>query len=547
MPPPPVRSLHALSRSFGPTPARKKLELLELVADAPRIGVRDLLLLQETLGFMRAHPDDPRVLRRVRALVAGLRERPEVGAHALNDHGFPGSTNTYRFSYAVLRQMVRRRPRAFEIDWDGVDDDGALMDALGLLVTSGEYQGLEDVSITLPEWFERCRPARCETDLRFVLELLERSRLTPHERAHLYDLCDLPVVYRLDEAGTGRCEVTLETGRVHYQRRDLDRSRFPLAPRIRRPLTRVRKGEAAVVDAALDLLCARNLEIYPLFYANPRDVTWVDCAHGLSIAFVGVLPEHRSALESLYFFLVTRNGVPLAYGPAAVHVGCCELGINLFPEFRAAEIRTIYAEFMRALHHLLGVRYYSITSYGMGEGNEDALKSGAFWFYRKLGFLPVNPEVEALACEEEERMRAHPGHRSDRRTLRALSRTGAYLDLSGGRSRPLALGALGIAQTRFVEEEFGGDRALADRRCAARMTRALDLGGKRPEGERHALRALAPLLCLCGAPSWSARDRRALARIVRAKGARSEMAAARLSADHETLAAALRELVGQVG
>ena len=96
------------------------------------------------------------------------------------------------------------------------------------------------------------------------------------------------------------------------------------------------------------------------------------------------------------------------------------MGINLFPEFRGGEIRHLYAQFMRVLHHHLGVEYFFLTSYGMGEGNEDAIRSGAFWFYRKLGFRAANPEVEALARTEEARMHAAPGYRSDRRMLRRL-------------------------------------------------------------------------------------------------------------------------------
>ena len=71
------------------------------------------------------------------------------------------------------------------------------------------------------------------------------------------------------------------------------------------------------------------------------------------------------------------------------------------------------------------------------EVDEDALRTGAFWFYRKLGFKPTNPEIEALARGEERRMAAQPGYRSDRRMLRRLSRTEAFLDLSGGKRRPL--------------------------------------------------------------------------------------------------------------
>ena len=55
----------------------------------------------------------------------------------------------------------------------------------------------------------------------------------------------------------------------------------------------------------------------------------------------------------------------------------------------------------QVLFHLASVRYFVLTPYGMGEDNDEALQSGAFWFYRKLGFRAANPEVEALAVREE--------------------------------------------------------------------------------------------------------------------------------------------------
>ena len=244
---------------------------------------------------------------------------------------------------------------------------------------------------------------------------------------------------------------------------------FPWNRSSANPSVRSYAAGQGVIDLALQTLCARSLEIYPLIYANPADVVLADCGRGMQVALVGVVPEWRSALESLHFFLILKNGVPVAYGPAAAFLGCCEMGINLFPEFRGGEIRYIYAQFMRVLHHRLGVDYFFLTRYGMGEGNPEAIRTGAFWFYRKLGFQPTNPDVEALARAEESRMRARPGYRSDRRTLHRLSHTEAYLDLSAGKCRPFDFGRFGLALGRHIAEKFDGDRALARKRCAARV------------------------------------------------------------------------------
>lgn len=196
-----------------------------------------------------------------------------------------------------------------------------------------------------------------------------------------------------------------------------------------------------MLDLALCALSSRNLEIYPLMYGDPEDVNLVDVGRGLTVMLSGVRPELRSPLEAVFFFSILKNGVPIAYGPASSFLG-------------------------------------------------------AFWFYRKLGFSAVNPAVEALAQSEEAIMAEQPGYRCSLATLRKLSHTSAYLDLSGGRCRP---------------------------------------------SERAALDSLAPLLCLLpDLPSWSRKDLKALAAIVRAKGGPCEADFARRALAHPRFGDALR-------
>jgi hypothetical protein len=549
-----IEELQAASRQFGPEAARHKLHLLQAIDGLKRPGRRHLIILQATLAFLEAYPDNAAILKQARAL--NLRLRSWVGALPGGNEegrpwnsGLPGTFNLYSYSYGVVRQMRVAHSGTLEIDWDTLEDEGPLLDVLPLLITPGETQGLEDIRISLRRWLDRCKPSSQATDLEFILDLFTGAGLPEAEAAHLYDSLDLPLIYRLSSPGTGRGETVLSTDRTHYQRQPLDRARFPLPPRIRRPLRGTRRLAQAsgrrVVNCALTTLGSRNLEIYPLIYANDRDVTVVNCGQGLQVALVGVAPEFRSTLESLFFFMVIKNGIPLAYGPAAVLLGCCEMGINLFPEFRGGDIRVIYAEFMRALHHLLEVDYFYLTPYGMGEDNEDALKSGAFWFYRKLGFIAANPEVEALARSQEALLSKDPRHRSDRRTLRQLSHTSAYLDLSSGVRRPLDLGRLGVAQSSYLTTRFAGDRRRAVPSCTRRVSRALGITDRKKwtADEKRALESLAPLLAMIpDLERWSERDRRGVVRFVRSKGAASEIPAPRLLARHGRLDAALRKL-----
>ena len=551
----PVRALHSLSRSFGRPSARRKLELLAEIAELPRLAPRRLLLLHSTLDFMRAYPDDVRVLAEVRRHVAGLRARVEAvpeGADSpvLFNQGFPGAVNSYPYSFEIARDLARRLPDCAEVDWDELEDETPLASTLELFLADAENESMESMQVGWREWLADSHTEDRPTDLACLLGFFERSRFTALEKACLFETCGLPIRYELGRPGTGKAEVESRPTRICFQTSELRRERFPLRPRIREPLGPLpllspARGRERI-ELARAALCSRNLEIHPLIYANPADVRHFESARGIDVVLIGVPPEHRSALSANTFFLVLKNGVPIAYGPASPFLGCCEMGINLFPEFRGGEIRLVYSQVMRLLHHLLGVDYFYLTSYGMGVDNEEAIQSGAFWFYRKMGFLASNPEVEALAREEEARMRAEPGYRCSTRTLRRLSPTEAYLDLTGGRRRQLSFARLGAALGRFIGRRFGGNRRLAEERCERAVVRALRIGSRAgwSADEKRALRRLAPVLAMIEDLSgWSARERAGMVRILRAKAARSEAPASRLMSRHQRLGEALSRAI----
>ena len=552
---PVIHALNELCRSFGRMAARTKLDLLKQIIKLEAVSSRDLLVLQDTLDFLRAYPDNAAVRQRVGRAVARMRQHARNLRHGpdttlLRNTGLPGSTTRYCYSYQVLRRLARRFPTCLEIDWDDLSSDVVLASTLELLLTPAENEGMEDVAGGWHDWVENGKSSPSQSDLEFLLQLFEDSDLDQLQQANLFENCELPLRYDLEEPGTGRCEVEVSVPRVQYQTRELSRERFPPEPEIRRTLHRPAPLSPAraekVIATCLAALCCRSLEIYPLIWASHRDVTIFPCARGVQVLLAGVPVEHRGPLGANYLFVVMKNGVPVGYGPANPFLGCCEMGVNLFPEFRGSEVRFFYSQVMRVLHHVLAVEYFYLMPYGMGVGNPEAIQSGAFWFYRKLGFVPSDPGVEALARLEEERMQQDSDHRSSVATLHRLSRTDAYLDLSKGRCRRFPFHELGLRVSQFVAETFAGSRRAARKSCTQRVRRALDVRSVSAWSapERMMLERLALTLAMIpDLHTWRASERAALVRIIRAKASASEAPAAALWRRHTRLEKALRQIV----
>src|SRR6185312_12695215 len=98
-----------------------------------------------------------------------------------------------------------------------------------------------------------------------------------------------------------------------------------------------------------------------------------------------------------------------------------ESGFNLYYTFREGETAWLYARVLRLMRQLLGVTVFSIDPYQVGHENEEGIESGAFWFYRKLGFRPVRPELLRLTLAEEGKIGANTSYRTPARTLRKLA------------------------------------------------------------------------------------------------------------------------------
>jgi hypothetical protein len=232
-----------------------------------------------------------------------------------------------------------------------------------------------------------------------------------------------------------------------------------------------------------------------------------------------------------------KNGVPAGYVELLSLFERAEVGFNLYYTFREGESAWIYARLLRLFRQVLGVNCFSIDPYQIGLENPEAIQSGAFWFYRKLGFRPVDPAAAALVAREEHRMAQTPGYRSSRRTLERLA--ASYLIFEGPGAEPGAWDTfrvrnLGLAAARAMAERFGGD---PDRfRCAASRSAARHLGIESSSG-------LAQLLSLVpDLPRWPQEDRATAAGILEAKQGPSEARYLRLMQRHSRLRAAFLRL-----
>jgi hypothetical protein len=201
---------------------------------------------------------------------------------------------------------------------------------------------------------------------------------------------------------------------------------------------------------------------------------------------------------------------------------------------------------MRVYHGLAGCTRFIANPYQFGGENSEALTSGAFWFYYRLGYRPVLPEIRGLAQQEAARIRRDRKYRSNVKTLRRLSSCDMHLTLPGARaneffaeewiatSSMLATGVLGKSAGRTRHDAVGD--------VAARVANDIGLRAlhRWSASEQRAFNNIAPIISAAAPGPWTKPDKRALRELLRAKGGDRELRYARLLGRNDKLLISLK-------
>jgi hypothetical protein len=304
-----------------------------------------------------------------------------------------------------------------------------------------------------------------------------------------------------------------------------------------------------LIETARLAMVTRSRELHAFSYPNPADVLVAEMGRGLRGVLIGLQPEQRLPFEGYYAFLAIKNGVPVGYGGGWCLFETLEFGFNIFESFRQGESAWILGQVLRAYHQVFRMLTVIVDPYQLGTGNPEALRSGAFYFYQRLGFKPGSEAVRRLLEAELAKIARDRRYRSPLRVLGRLAREEACLTLPGGSPAPerrLRARDLAALVTRDVARRHGGSRDAATRGAMRRVTRALGVGrlAAWTDAERGAFRRWAPVIALVpDLDRWAPALRARVVRMIRAKGGRGEGPYARQLLGLAPLARALEALV----
>lgn len=529
--------LRRIRNTFDGDAAADKLDILKQLNERTIRQPHAIRRLHDDLCFLCAYPDTPAVRRAAEAgldhVGAMVREQSDSMRERLEGSGIDGSAIRNVYSYDAAAWLCNHFGEQIDVDWASAETTTKIDALLSHFLLRAEIQAFEDTDMTTEAWVADARGSAAATDLAWMLRQVDHAIGNARSRRDLYEAAEVPLVWRLDGSAGAITRNRLSPARVFHHRNDrrptIDNARREVA----RPLQAIRhvparEGERLIL-MAIAMLAARGREVYAFCHGNPAEVYVADVGRGVQIVVNGVVPAMRLSLEGNYGYMMLKNGVPVGYGGVSPLFHQANTGINIFEAFRGGSSAFLWVQTLRTFASLFGVTRFVIDPYQFGRDNPEAIDSGAFWFYYRLGFRPRDAAGRKVAAAEWRKLRADRKYRTDKRTLRTLATSDMHLTLPGERADRFFdeswITRSGEGVTRVIAAEGLLDRTAAVQRIARRVAKVLGAGDRRrwPAAEREAFETMAPYAALIDdLPDWPQRDRTALARLFRAKGGRTE-------------------------
>ena len=549
--------LDEAKRRFGKGDAQLVTATLTSLARQKFRDAESLLRFHELLLYVRAHPANARVLRLAEANLKSFADRvaalraADQDLSALADpeaSGIAGTAVTDTFGYPIVRWLVQQRQHV-NLSWDWFEDENRLAQTWPRFMPLLEEDAAVEANVPYREWLALAKGR--SSDLDWLVQRFEALDLDEKEKMERFDAQKLYVEWTPPYRAT-RTGMRLPVRKIFYQRAPLiQRREVSLQQELDSPTPALRtlsaQQGAAILEMARESSTIRYRELYGFTHGDARQVAHAELGRGVDLFVIGLPPGRRLPLRAYHAAMIFKNGIAVGYFEGLSIFERMESGFNFYYSFREGETAWIYARTLSVFQKLLGVNAFTLDPYQIGHENEEGIDSGAFWFYRKLGFRPTQPEIEKLTEKEEQKIGRRASYRTSARTLRRLAAGPMIWELNSERRGDwdrFQVRNIGFNVQRQLAKRYGGDPERMRQESLQKLTQAMRLSLKGwDELEQQALLELAvPLALIPDFDRWPEAEKKLLVQILRAKVKGDEARYLKLMQKHERLRAAMIKL-----
>lgn len=522
--------LKSLVFQFDQSLDKEKTQLLNELVSFGSFKQQSFQQFHQLLMAMMAYPSSKALLDVVTSTMQKLLlhlEKNVVLQNKLIGTGLLHTVVECNFSYAKILYATQKFPNQISIHSTSSNletQKSILKLLLPLVEYSKIFAGEKDLKYRISQFHS----SKTQTDLEWLLQLIQQSNLDTKTQAIIYNQLGIFIQWKVSDS---LCSVSFLRGAplpIYYHTKPLDKKinlQDVIQQKLPTPVKLSDKDKERITDAAKMTLFYLYRETEPFTNANKDDITLFQLDKGISIALFGSTNDKRYSLESYIGYLVFKNNIPASYGGGWIFGERSQFGINILESFRGGESGLIICELLRVYHQHYGATRFVVKPYQFGLHNPEAIKTGAFWFYYKLGFRPENKELRELALEEEKQKPINPNYKSATATLKKYTRSNLALTLTESSYPNYDSEVVSQKITHHINTYFNGDRQKAMVVCFKQLKESLgiDLKKWKTEDIEYAKQLAILFHIQPNSKAWQQKHQKNIQLLIQLKSAKTEL------------------------
>lgn len=374
-------------------------------------------------------------------------------------NGFWGSSIQYSYSFHALKWLVENFPDDVSLAWD----EGSLGDEfdniISIILTRFEVEGVNDTSLTTQEWFGNICPPKDQ--IKFLIEHILGQHFAIDVTDYLFEKMNIEIIWKINKKNYSLnfCRSLKKRTFIH---KNGFLKKFDWKQELNKPIQKISHLAPAEAKKIIDIcqfsILSRQREIDTLNYVNLKDVSIFTLPRGYDLVLFGMIPEKRRPLDSYIGFVLMKNSIPIGYGGGWILLHSCEIGLNIFENFRGAESSYQFIQILKVYSQYFNISQFKIDPYQIGHDNDEAIDSAAFWFYYKLGFRPWENDLKEFAKSEWEKLQTNKKHRTTKTVLRKLAQSHMNMKIDkDDEIEEVNLALLGQLTSKIINKKKGPD------------------------------------------------------------------------------------------
>lgn len=525
-----IARLKSLLFQFDKKYEEEKMQLLNELVHFQAFKQQSFQQFHLILMAVMAYPSSKDLLGLTHSIMNKLLkqlEKKPLLQNKLSGTGYMHTSIECNFTFNKVRYLIQKFPNQVSIH-SASSTIETQKSVLKILLPDVEYSlihaGYKDFKIRIDEFHSSSE----QTDLEWLMQTIQHSPLDNNTRSFIYNQLGIFIQWKIESESDSVSFLRGASLPIYFHATPLEKKINPkeiIDQKLPAPVKLTLKEKQQLIHSAKMTLLYLYRETEPFTNANEDDITLFHLDKGISIALFGSTVDKRYSLESYIGYLVLKNNIPASYGGGWIFGERSQFGINILESFRGGESSLIICELLRVYHQYFGATQFVVKPYQFGLNNQEAIKTGAFWFYYKLGFRPQNRRLMELALQEEKQKLADPKYKSEFATLKKYTKSNLVLTLSDSSYPAYDPEIVSRKITRYINEHFNGDRQKALTSCYKELITNTGINTKswKAEDMDYAKQSAILFSIQPGSKEWQKKYKKDIQLFIQLKSAKTEL------------------------